>query len=287
MTFPQADSFIPHAAEFYDHVQAGCPLSRVAQSHVQLYVSSHNRPSSSILQNLLPGNTPSVIIKPRTAIHIFSSSDDALSFRVRSPKSYDWFMHEPPTSDSRHESSSEGWAAPHGIARVKGHCVDVVSFLVKSRAVFEGIGSFHTGHVAEEEVVREQQREPSMKWKNFTARSIVWAIGEDSPSLKWCTQPVISRNTNVGSSSNSSINIRSSRPLLRRTFGFITSLRCPGLSTLSSLHFGGKWLCPSSIPNVYLAGSSYSPSSSAAHDESPSIIASLRPLLPAPPQLIR
>ena len=283
MTLSQADSFIPHAAEFYNHVQAGFPLSCGTLQHFSHIQSSF----FSLLQNLLPGNAPSVIIKPRTAIHIFSSSDDALSFRIRSPTSYGWFMDEGPTSGCRPENSSEGWAAPYGFARVKGHCVDVVNFLLKSRAVFEGMGSFQTGHVGEEEVVQQLQRGNTIKWKNLTARSIVWAIGEDSPSLKWCSQPVVPRNTNDGSSSSSSSSIKSVRPLLRRTFGFIASLRCPGLSTLSSLHFGGKWLCPSSIPNVYLAGSSYSPSSSAALDESPSIISSLRPLLPAPPQLMR
>jgi hypothetical protein len=64
-------------------------------------------------------------------------------------------------------------------------------------------------------------------------------------------------------------------------------LHCPRLHTLSSLHVAGKWLCPTPSPLVYLAGSSYAPSPSAAHDHSPHIIAALLPLLPAPPQLIR
>jgi hypothetical protein len=147
------------------------------------------------------------------------------------------------------------------------------------------MAAFERGTVAAEDVVTRQHEHPTV-WRHVAARSIVWAIGEHSPSLGVFHRPaapVPHKRGSLGSGSRS----EATAPRLRRTFGFVCVLRCPRLSTLSSLHFEGKWLCPAPASDLYLAGSSYSPSSAAALGESRGIIASLLPILPAPPQLIR
>jgi hypothetical protein len=235
-------------------------------------------------QKLLSPNAP-VIAHPRSSIHIFSSGADASAFRLRASPAYRWFMEGERASESEQEQAREGWSAPHGFASVQGLRVDVVSFLRESLATFDAMGAFERGAVAVEDVVTRQQ-EHSTVWRGVAARSIVWAIGEHSPALSVFHRPAASlphKRSSLGSGSRS----EATAPLLRRTFGFVCVLRCPRLSTLSSLHFEGKWLCPAPFSEHYLAGSSYSPSSAAALDESRGIIASLLPILPAPPQLIR
>jgi len=185
-------------------------------------------------------------------------------------------MDEGSSSEREQQDAREGWNAPYGSARVKGWGVDVGGFIGASRAAFETTGSFECGRVAEADVA-EQRQQHAVVWRDVQARSLVWAIGEESPSLLSMTRPATSRRCGA----------RAATPLLRRTFGCISLLHCPRLHTLSSLHVAGKWLCPTPSPLHYLAGSSYSPSPSAAHDQSPLIIASLLPFLPAPPHLIR
>jgi hypothetical protein len=131
-----------------------------------------------------------------------------------------------------------------------------------------------------ESEVTERQHQHAVIWKDIAARSIVWAIGQDSPSLSSLCPPAPVWNT-PNSSRKASV------APLRRTFGSICLLRCPRLHTLSSLHFGGRWICPTASPDVYVAGSCYSASSSAALHEAPGIIASLLPVLPTTPELIR
>lgn len=249
------------------------------------------------LQNLLPLRT-SPIAHPSPAIHIFPSSAHASAFQGRSRGAYDWFLDEWPENESKSEAAREGWSAPHGFTRVKGLRVDVTRFIRESVAAFGDMGAFERCIVAEEELGLRAHSHPIM-WRQVAARSIIWAIGEHSPSLSAFHRSSSFCDKRGGSNSHSQV--QSTRPLLRQTFGSISVLRCPGLHTLSSLHFEGKWLCPapsstlqpsSSIlqttPSaIYLAGSSYSPSSTAALHEAPGIIASLLPLLPAPPQLIR
>jgi hypothetical protein len=272
-TSVQADLFMPHAAAFYSQIQVSTPLPTPLPPTPSL---SHLFP----LQSLLPSSSPT-ISRLRPATHIFSSPADASDFLARAPSSYGWLMHSAAAEDTEQARASAGWSAPYGFATVKGISLDVVSFLRESQSVFRAMGSFETGLVAESEV-RELKQQRAIEWKDVAARSMVWAIGEQSSSLSVFSRPAARRHGSLSCSSSKAVT-----PLLRQTFGSISLVHCPRLHTLSSLHYAGKWLCPASSPATYLIGSSYSPSSAAALDQAPSIVDAFLPLLPAPPQLIR
>jgi hypothetical protein len=288
VTHTQADAFVPQATAFYSRTQVHVCFSRSSNHLTRIAVQPSPSPPPPS-QSMLPVGT---FARPCASIHIFSSSDDASAFRSRSRGTYDWFVDDWPASESETERAREGWSAPHGFARIKALRVDVALFLRQSLAAFGEMGAFEKGTVAQEDIVTRPHQYPIV-WNNMSSRCIVWAIGEQSPSLSAFHRPLTPRANKRGGS-NSSGQAESIRPLLRRTFGCISVLRCPGLHTRSSLHFDGKWVCPAASfapdapsSGLYLAGSSYSPSSAAALDAAPGIIASLLPLLPAPPQLIR
>jgi len=179
--------------------------------------------------------------------------------------------------------ASAGWSAPYGFATVKGISLDVVPFLRESQSVFRAMGSFETGLVAESEV-RELKQQRAIEWKDVAARSMAWAIGEQSSSLKrvspsCCTPPRQLEQQQQRSRVT---------PSLRQTFGSISLVHLllrPPHSHLPALR--RQVARPGSSPATYLIGSATLPPPLPPSDQAPEHSRRL-PALPArPPQLIR